>query len=75
MSKCQRGPACDLGFECPDVVESREVGGLGLRWFVTMGHCGFNSPANNRTGYSSRLSAVMASRRYEQRGRAAREGR
>jgi hypothetical protein len=34
------------------------------RWFITMGHAGFNSRANNRDGYASREKAEAAYRRY-----------
>lgn len=34
------------------------------RWYITMGHPGFNSPANNRSGYASRGAAEAAIRRY-----------
>lgn len=31
------------------------------RWFITMGHAGFNLPANNRNGYATEATAVKAS--------------
>lgn len=34
------------------------------RWFITMGHPGFNSAANNRQGYSTKSAAHMAMTRY-----------
>lgn len=37
------------------------------RWFITMGHPGFNSPANNREGYLTRERAEAAQRRYGSR--------
>jgi hypothetical protein len=33
-------------------------------WYITMGHAGFNSPANNAQGYGSAALAVAAHRRY-----------
>lgn len=72
MSNCMETGMCPLGSMCPDAVEAKEVPGLGQRWFVTMGHAGFNSAANNRGGYASKAAAVAASRRYEERGRRAR---
>ena len=33
------------------------------RWFITMGHAGFNLPANNREGYESRYRAYRAMKR------------
>jgi hypothetical protein len=37
------------------------------RWFITMGHPGFNSPANNGRGYASGASARAAMLRYGSR--------
>lgn len=34
------------------------------RWFITIGHAGFNSPANNRDGYATQDSAYTAAYRY-----------
>ncbi len=39
------------------------------RWFITMGHAGYNSPANNRSGYSSKAQAVAANARYSNKRR------
>jgi hypothetical protein len=30
------------------------------RWFITIGHAGFNLPANNGRGYATREAAVRA---------------
>lgn len=30
------------------------------RWFITMGHVGFNLPANNRSGYETKAKAEQA---------------
>jgi len=38
------------------------------RWYVTMGHPGFNSPANNRSGYVSEAKALASLRMYANRG-------
>ena len=38
------------------------------RWFLTMGHAGFNSPANNRDGYKTWRNAKLAQRAYETKG-------
>jgi hypothetical protein len=35
-----------------------------LRWFITMGHPGFNSPANNAFGYATQAHAFAAITRY-----------
>lgn len=32
------------------------------RWFITMGHCQFNSRANNGRGYASQAAALRAIR-------------
>lgn len=37
------------------------------RWYVTMGHPGFNSPANNGRGYATRGAALAAVRFYGSR--------
>lgn len=34
------------------------------RWFITIGHAGFNSPANNRNGYATAEAALAAHYRY-----------
>jgi len=38
------------------------------RWYITMFHPGFNSPANNRSGYATSGAAIKATRRYGRRG-------
>lgn len=72
MSNCMETGMCPLGSMCPDAVEVRVDRFEGKRFYLTMGHAGFNSPANNRDGYVSKAAAVAASRRYEERGRRAR---
>lgn len=37
------------------------------RFFITMGHPGFNSPANNGIGYGSEAKARAAVRSYSRR--------
>lgn len=34
------------------------------RWFITMNHPGFNSPANNGLGYATKQRAIQALTRY-----------
>lgn len=46
--------------ECREPVKQRNDG----RWFVTMGHPGFNSEKNNFRGYTTRGSAMGAIRYY-----------
>lgn len=36
------------------------------RWYIKMGHAGFNSRANNNDGYESQDAAMRAVRRYQQ---------
>lgn len=36
------------------------------RWYIKMGHAGFNSRANNYDGYDSQEAAIRAVRRYQQ---------
>ena len=54
------GARC-VAVACTEAVKERPETG---RWFITIGHPGFNSPANNRDGYASRASAVAAFRKY-----------
>ena len=42
------------------VAEFTETG----RWFITFGHAGYNSPANNASGYSSKAKALASMRKY-----------
>lgn len=39
--------------------------GLGDRWFIKMGFAGFNSTANNGTGYATKRAAELACMRYQ----------
>lgn len=57
----------ECGPECPDRVKERKSTG---RFYITMGHAGYNSPANNRDGYASKKAALKASQGYGERGRA-----
>jgi hypothetical protein len=41
-------------------------------WYLTMGHAGFNSPANNAQGYETRAKAMAAYRHYSNKRKAAR---
>ena len=42
------------------------------RFFIGVGFPGFNSPANNRSGYATPEAALAASLRYESNGIASR---
>jgi len=37
------------------------------RWYITMGHAGFNSRANNRDGYATKARAMKANAFYHNR--------
>lgn len=46
---------------CADaVVQFEETG----RWYITFGHAGYNSPANNHLGYRSEEIAIKWMRYY-----------
>lgn len=47
--------------ECPEAVKVNPANG---RWYITMGHPGFNSRANNINGYRSAANARAALHRY-----------
>lgn len=49
---------------CGSAVKMNEATG---RWFITMMHPGFNSPANNRTGYATFEAVTKALGRYASR--------
>lgn len=56
-SDCGKNPCT----QCQEPVKQ----GPGGRWYITMGHPGFNSPANNGLGYATKGMAVAAYRRYK----------
>jgi hypothetical protein len=63
---CEQLPTYESGLRMchgghPEAVRQDPVSG---RYFITMGHPGFNSPANNRGGYASRAKAEAAMRHY-----------
>lgn len=68
---CMRG---ECGPECSVRVKERTETG---RFYITMGHAGYNSPTNNRDGYASKAKAEKASQGFAERGRAraVKEGR
>lgn len=55
---CMRGE-CDPA-TCSERFKQAPSG----RWFVTMGHAGFNSRANNRDGFATLKAAEGSNRRY-----------
>ena len=56
---CERDVCHATG--CQQAVKENPATG---QFFITMGHPGFNSPANNRNGYATREKALAAIRRY-----------
>jgi hypothetical protein len=48
-------------YGCEQAIKSNPVTG---RYFITMGHPGFNSNANNADGYPTRKAAVYALMSY-----------
>ena len=55
------------------VIVSMFEGSDHFRFFIGMGYPGFNSPANNRSGYATPEAALKASLRYERKGIASRD--
>jgi hypothetical protein len=62
-SRCERDICRNA--DCAEAVKQRPDTG---RWYITMGHPGFNSSANNRDGYRSAANARAAVRMYGARG-------
>lgn len=60
MSGCA-DKTTDLCYGCTDGAKQDPDSG---RWFITMGHPGFNSAANNRNGYQTQQSAEKAIRQF-----------
>lgn len=46
--------------KCAEATKQCEYDG---RWYITMGHAGFNTPANNRNGYATQGAAKGAMNR------------
>lgn len=46
--------------DCSEAVKLSPMGS----WYITMGHAGFNSPANNRMGYITKENALKAMKYY-----------
>lgn len=55
-------PLCSEGSSCREAVVAHNG-----KFFVTFGHCGFNSPTNNGSGYASEARARAAIRMYGSR--------
>lgn len=58
LSSCGKDGLCPNP-ECPTAVVEHEG-----RYYITFGHAGFNSPANNHNGYGSKGKALAAVRHY-----------
>lgn len=55
-------PLCHCGGKGDQaVVQDPETG----RWYITMWHCGYNTPANNGPGYKSESAARSTIKRYQ----------
>jgi hypothetical protein len=62
-SKCiEKGICRDVN--CPEAVKCSSYKDTFGRWFITMGHAGFNSHSNNRNGYETKAKACGAMKRY-----------
>ena len=57
LNDCQ----ADYCKSCAEPIKQSQQGS----WYITMGHPGYNSPANNRSGYVSKAKAVQAYLRYK----------
>ena len=69
---------CECNGQGDKAIESKDEGHGQTRWYITMFHAGFNSPANNAWGYATEAQARGAIKRYQNRGakaRAQREGK
>ncbi len=51
---------CEKNMICRGCAEAVKQNPETKRWFITMGHPGFNSTANNGTGYANKNTAVYA---------------
>ena len=59
-SKCLAPGRVCRDVNCPECVKRSPED----RWYITMGHAGFNSPSNNRFGYETEANALRAMKRY-----------
>lgn len=58
MEGCEPEAMCDGQYCGRETVEHEG------RWYITIGHPGFNSPSNNMSGYSSRAKAIESLEHY-----------
>jgi hypothetical protein len=68
--QCERSHYCQCAGNGNEAVQQLPETG---RWFISMGHAGFNSAANNRNGYATERSARNAVAHYQ--GKSQRVGR
>lgn len=57
----QKYALCEAKGECDKAARFDAQDG---RWYITMGHPGFNSAANNFNGYATQKQAMAAYRRH-----------
>jgi hypothetical protein len=62
------GAYCGRKGTCTQAVKQAPWGA----WYVTMGHAGFNSGANNAQGYATQAKAEAAYRHYSNKRKAVR---
>ena len=67
---CSASAVGYCGGGCEDAIRIRKD----ARWFITVGHPGFNSAANNRDGYRNYSDAKRALNRYARKERVTRLG-
>jgi len=60
LSTCADRMAVELCRGCEEAVKQNQTSG---RWFITMGHPGFNLPQNNGRGFKTRRWATLAMER------------
>lgn len=66
-------PDCGNDLYCVDCTAPVKLAPHG-RWYVTMGHPGFNSHANNGNGYATKAMAVAAVRKFRNASLNAKKG-
>lgn len=59
LSDCAGSPTPCRDAACADAVKQAPSG----RWFITMGHAGFNTATNNASGYRSEQDARKVMRK------------
>ncbi len=62
-SDCLKNGIC-RNEDCKDAVKKSPFD----RWFITIGHAGFNSKANNYLGYSTKAKALSVMKNFLRKG-------